>query len=93
MHNDNNDNNDDNDNSYKLLVMIATIIAINPCPFRDVRTGHGQSPNWDSGFRRVRLERNLDFEGWNSLAHRELPGEFESTNLSRDDPSGEIGRT
>ena len=33
------------------------------------------------------------FEGWNSQAHREFPGKFESRNLSRDNLSREIGRT
>ena len=30
--------------------------------------------------------------GWNSHTRRELPGSFESTNLSRDNPIREIGR-
>ena len=30
---------------------------------------------------------------WNSHVHRECPGKFESTNLSRDNISREIGRT
>ena len=34
------------------------------------------------------LKRNLNFKGWNSHVHREFPGDYESTNLSR-----EIGRT
>ena len=29
---------------------------------------------------------------WNSHVHREFPGHFESSNLSRDNLSGEIGR-
>ena len=32
------------------------------------------------------------FKGWNSQAHREFPGNVESTNLSRDNISREIGR-
>ena len=36
---------------------------------------------------------NLDFKGWNSQAHREFPGKFESSNVSRDNVSREIGRT
>ena len=32
------------------------------------------------------------FKGWNPQAHRELPGKFESSNLSRDNVSREIGR-
>ena len=53
---------------------------------------YGQSPFQDSGFRRVRLKHNLNFNRWNSHVHRGFPGKFESTNLSRDDLSGEIGR-
>ena len=34
--------------------------------------------------RRAWLKGNLKFKGWNSQAHRELPGEFESSNLGRD---------
>ena len=44
--------------------------------------------------------RFLDFEGWHSQAHtgmpgifREFPRKFESSNLSRDNLSREIGRT
>ena len=54
---------------------------------------HGQSPYSDSGFRRVWLKQNPHLKGWNSQAHRELPGKFESSNLSRDNLSREIGRT
>ena len=39
----------------------------------------------DSGLPRVLLEHDIDIEGWNSHAHREFPGEFESGNLSRND--------
>ena len=41
----------------------------------------------------VLLKRSLHLEGWNSQAHREFPGKFESTSLSRDNLSREIGRT
>ena len=34
----------------------------------------------------------LNYKGWHSQAHRELPGKFESSNLSRDNASREIGR-
>ena len=47
----------------------------------------------DSGFQRVLIKLNLDFKGWSSQAHREFPGNVESTNVSRDDVSREIGRT
>ena len=30
---------------------------------------------------------------WNSHVHREFPGKFESSNISRDNVSREIGRT
>ena len=31
-------------------------------------------------------------KGWNSQAHREFPGKFKSSNVSRDNVSREIGR-
>ena len=36
---------------------------------------------------------SIIFKGWNSQPHREFPGQFESTSLSRDNFSREIGRT
>ena len=36
--------------------------------------------------------QNLNFKGWNSQVHREFPRKFESSNLSRDNLSREIGR-
>ena len=46
----------------------------------------GQSPYlyWDSGLQRVRRRQNLACKGWKSHVHRDSPGDFESTNLSRD---------
>ena len=38
------------------------------------RRRYGQSPQQDSGFQRVLLKQNLIFKGWNSHAHREVPG-------------------
>ena len=35
--------------------------------------------------------QNLNSKGWNSKAHEGFPGKFESTNLSRDNVSREIG--
>ena len=35
----------------------------------------------------------LSLRGWNSQAHGEFPGKFESRNLSRDNLSREIGRS
>ena len=35
----------------------------------------------------------LILKGWNSYGHREFPGKFESSDVSRDNVSGEIGRT
>ena len=35
----------------------------------------------------------LSLRGWNSHVHRKFPGYFESTNLSRDNLSREIGRS
>ena len=49
--------------------------------------GYGQSLYEDSGFHRAWLKQNLKIEGWNSHVHRDFPGNFKSTNLSR-----EIGR-
>ena len=43
-------------------------------------------------FRGFEPQHNLDCKGWSSHVHREFPGNVESTNLSRDDLSGEIGR-
>ena len=37
--------------------------------------------------------RILILRGWNSQGHREFPGKLESSDLSRDDLSREIGRT
>ena len=54
---------------------------------------YGQSPYEDSGLQRVSLRQNLDFEWWNSHVHREFLGKFESTHLSRDNLSRQIGRT
>ena len=51
-----------------------------------------QSPYQHCGFHRVRLEHNLNSKGWNSQAHRGFPGKFESSNVSRDNVSTEIGR-
>ena len=39
------------------------------------------------------LKHDLNSKGWNSQAHRGSPGKFESSNLSRDNVSREIGRT
>ena len=39
------------------------------------------------------LKQHIDVKGWDSHAHGEFPGSFESTNLSRDNRSREIGRT
>ena len=41
----------------------------------------------------VRLKRNLNLKGWDSHVHRGFPGRFESSNISRDNVSREIGRT
>ena len=37
--------------------------------------------------------RYLNLDGWNSHVHRGFPGKFESSNVSRDNISREIGRT
>ena len=36
-------------------------------------------------------KHNLKFKGWNSHVHGEFPGNYESTNLSRDALSREMG--
>ena len=54
---------------------------------------YGQSPYWHYGFRRVWLKHNVNFKGWNSQDCRGFPGKFESSNLSRDNLSREIGRS
>ena len=54
---------------------------------------YGRSLYWDSWFQRVWLNQNLNLKGWNSQAHRELLGKFESSNLSRDNLSRELGRS
>ena len=43
-------------------------------------------------FQRLWLKHNLNSEGWNYHVHREFPGKFESSNLSRDNFSREIVR-
>ena len=45
----------------------------------------------DSGLQKVWPERNRNFQGWNSQAHRGFPGKFESSHLSRDNVRREIG--
>ena len=54
---------------------------------------YGQSPYKHCGFRRVGLKHDLNLKGWNSQVHREVPGKFESSNVSGDNVSREIGRT
>ena len=38
------------------------------------------------------LKHNLNLKGWNSQAYRGFPGKFDSSNVSRDNVSREIGR-
>ena len=35
----------------------------------------------------------INSKGWNSQAHRECPGKFESSSLSRDNLNRGVGRT
>ena len=44
------------------------------------------------GFRGFDSSIILNLKGWNSQTRREFPGKFESSNLSRDNVSREIGR-
>ena len=53
---------------------------------------YGQSPYLHCGLQGVRLEHNLNSKGWNSDVHREFPGNFDSSNVSRDHDSRGIGR-
>ena len=43
-------------------------------------------------FRGVLLKHNLNLKGWNSHVHRKFTGRFESSNVSRDNVSREMGR-
>ena len=52
---------------------------------------YAQSPYLRCGFRRVWLGHNLNLKGWNSHVHRDFPGKFEWSNVSRDDVSRGIG--
>ena len=52
-----------------------------------------QSPYEHCGSQRAGLKHNLNVNGWNSQVHRGFPGKFESSNVSRDNVSREIGRT
>ena len=63
------------------------------CAHRLPAQVYGQSPYYDSGFQRVWLKQNLNFKGWSSHVHRGFPGSFESSYLSKDNLSREIGRT
>ena len=45
------------------------------------------------GFQRVWLKHNLNLKGWNFQAHRGFSGKFESSNVSGDNVSREIGRS
>ena len=55
---------------------------------------YGQSPYSTKimDFRGFDSSRIL-IKGWNSQVHKEFPKKFESSNLSRDNPSREIGRS
>ena len=54
---------------------------------------YGQSLYWHYGFQRVWLKHNINYKGWNFHVHREIPGKFESSNVSRRNVSRRIGRT
>ena len=41
----------------------------------------------------TQVKHNLKFKGWNSHVYKGFPGKFESTNLSRDNLSTEMGRS
>ena len=51
------------------------------------------SPYSHCGFSRVGLEHNLNLKGWTSHVHRGFHSKFESSNVSRDNVSREIGRS
>ena len=78
------------------MFLIVSLLSSISSPMGAAQSGqsaYGQSPYYDSGLRRVWLKRSLNFKGLNSHARREVPGIVESTNLSRDNLSREIGRT
>ena len=64
----------------------------NAKPWPWEKATYGQSPYYHYGFQRVWLKHNLNSKGWNSKDQRAFPGKFESSNLSRDNVSREIGR-
>ena len=66
---------------YALLITIIHMLAFI----------YGQSPYLHCGFQGGWLQHNLNLKGWNSHAHRGFPGKFESSNVSRDNVSREIG--
>ena len=88
---------------YRLVVCLCVIVACFVCFLRcGERFGKRDEPTpWRldfvllrpiSGCHRVLLKHNLNYNLWNSQAHREFPRYFESANLSRDNLSSEIGR-
>ena len=66
-------------------------VPSNPHPFDAGMHAYGQSPYSNYGFQRVRLEHNILRGG--ILISMIISRKFESTNLSRDNLSREIGRT
>ena len=83
-----------------LLLLLLLLVVVVPVPSAKAKLppagARRISPKADLrtkilNFRGL-LQQNLDFKGWNSRVHREFPGKLESTNLSRDTRSREIGR-
>ena len=83
-----------------LLLLLLVVVVVVPVPSAKAKLppagARRISPKADLrtkilNFRGL-LQQNLDFKGWNSRVHREFPGKLESTNLSRDTRSREIGR-
>ena len=70
---------------------VAPERLVAPAAFRDSGTANLPTNIVDfSGFDSSIM---LICKGWNSQAHREFPGKFESSNVSRGNVSREIGRS
>ena len=81
--------------SSSCIILLREICGAAPEPFPGLR------PPLDAGIAANLRTKTLDFEGfdssrifkgWNSHVDREFLGKFESTNVSRDNLSREIGR-
>ena len=80
-------------NQRNCSLLVADVIGLHAPKLRHIQPllKYGQSLYEDSGFQRVWLKHSFDFKGLNYHVHTEFQGSFESTNLSRDNLSSEIG--